>query len=85
MPLYSFSENQVNSVSIMCEYRLGDWDWFLAGAKEFSSGFCIQIGLGLFSLLSIHWVPGVLSFGVNSDYGMMLTTNPPSDARIKKE
>jgi hypothetical protein len=52
-----------------------------AGAKDFSSIFCVQAGSGV----NVQWVPGVLSPGVKARPRRDADHSPPSSAEVVNE
>jgi len=74
--LYYTLYNANSSGSIVSDYGLDDQAIEVrspAGAKDFSSSFCVQTGSG--AHLS-NGYQGVLSPGVKRSRGVMLTTHP---------
>jgi hypothetical protein len=76
-----------SSVSIVSDYGLDDQAIrvrSLAGAKDFSSNLCVQTG-SVAHPVSCTVGPGGPFPGAKCGRGVMLTTHPPSSAKVKNE
>jgi hypothetical protein len=79
--------SRVSSGSIVSDYGLDDRAIGVrspAGAKDFSSGLCVQTGSGA-TQPPVQWVPGVLSPGVKGRPGRDADHSPLSSAEVVNE
>jgi hypothetical protein len=79
--------SRVSSGSIVSDYGLDDWAIGVrspAGAKDFSSSLCVQIGSGAHPA-SCTMGTGVLSPGVKARPGRDADRSPPSSTEVENE
>jgi hypothetical protein len=76
--------SRVSSVSIVCEYGLGDWGSIPGRGKGFSSILCVQTGFGAHPASCTMGIGGPFPGG-KARPGRDADHPPPSSAKVVNE